>query len=136
VIRRWLSLIAVRAGLRALGWVLRVAAAAGLVIAALPVSLTAACGVALAWLNGWPPRRLYRAVLYCAPMVAVWLAATAVTTRSAAQVAAAPYLAGSAPSRPGPVGCPPTQWPPSTGGSGGARPAARGPGSPLREPSR
>jgi hypothetical protein len=93
VIRRWLGLIAVRAGLRALGWVLRVALAAALLIAALPVSVTAACGVALAWLRGWPPRRLYRAALYCAPMVAVWLTATAVTTRSAAQVAAAPYLA-------------------------------------------
>jgi hypothetical protein len=93
VIRRWLSLIVVRAGLRALGWVLRVAVTAGLVIAALPVSLTAACAVALAWLNGWPPGRLYRAAAYCVPMVAVWLAATAVTTHSAAQVGTAPYLA-------------------------------------------
>jgi hypothetical protein len=64
-----------------------------LVIAVAPVSVLAAGSAWLAWLLGWPPRRLYRAALCCAPMVAVWLAATAVSTRSPARVAAAPYLA-------------------------------------------
>jgi len=78
-----------RAALR----VLRIAVAAALVVAAAPVSLVAAVGTGLAWFGGWPPARLYRAALCCLPMLAVWLAATAVATRSAAQVAAAPYLA-------------------------------------------
>ena len=77
------------AGLR----LLRIAAAAALIVAAAPVSLVAAVGAGLAWLGGWPPARLYRAALWCLPMLAVWLGATAVATRSAAQVAAAPYLA-------------------------------------------
>jgi hypothetical protein len=72
---------------------LRIAAAAALIIAAAPVSLVAGASVALAWRSGWPPGRLYRAALFCLPMVAVWLAATAVATRSAFGVAAAPYLA-------------------------------------------
>ena len=71
----------------------RAAAAAALVVAAAPVSLVALISVTAAWLNGWPPRRLYRAALWCAPMVAVWLAATAIATRSLAKVGAAPYLA-------------------------------------------
>jgi hypothetical protein len=75
--------------LRAIG----AAAAAALLIAVAPVSLTALLSVAVAWHLGWPPRRLYRAALACGPMVAVWLAATAIGTRSPAKVAAAPYLA-------------------------------------------
>ena len=78
-----------RAGLR----LVRIVAAAALVVAAAPVSLVAVVGAGLAWFGGWPPARLYRAALWCLPMLAVWLAATAVATRSAAQVAAAPYLA-------------------------------------------
>jgi hypothetical protein len=72
---------------------LAIAVAAALIIAAAPVSLVAGASAALAWQRGWPPGRLYRAALYCVPMVAVWLAATAVATRSAFDVAAAPYLA-------------------------------------------
>ncbi len=78
----WLALRAISA-----------AAAAALLIAAAPVSLVALLSAGVAWQLGWPPRRLYRAALACAPMVAVWLAATAISTRSLAQVAAAPYLA-------------------------------------------
>jgi hypothetical protein len=74
-------------------WLLRAVAAAALIVVALPVSVAAGCAVAAAWLGGWPPGRLYRAALWCAPMVAVWLVATAVATRSAAEVAQAPYLA-------------------------------------------
>ena len=93
MIRRTLGLLAVLAILRAVGRLARLAAIAVLVVAAAPVCLVAAAATALAWLRGWPPRRLYRAALWCLPMVAVWLAAIAVTTRSWWQVAAAPYLA-------------------------------------------
>jgi len=93
VITRWLSLIAVRAALRALGRILRVGAVAALVIAAAPASVVAALSAALAWLAGWPPGRLYRAALWCLPMLVVWLAATAIASRSPSQAAAAPYLA-------------------------------------------
>jgi hypothetical protein len=93
VITRWLSLIAVRAALRALVRILRVGAVAALVIAAAPASVVAALSVALAWLAGWPPGRLYRAALWCAPMLVVWLAATAIASHSVSRAAAAPYLA-------------------------------------------
>ena len=71
----------------------RILAAAALVVAAAPVSLVGGLGVAVAWRAGWPPGRLYRAALGSLPMLVVWLAATAVATRSASQVAEAPYLA-------------------------------------------
>jgi hypothetical protein len=74
-------------------WLLRAVAAAALIIVAWPAAVVAGCAAAAAWLGGWPPGRLYRAALWCAPMVGVWLAATAVATRSAAGVAQAPYLA-------------------------------------------
>jgi hypothetical protein len=79
--------------IRRLMRLLRIMAATVLIIAAAPVSLVAGASAALAWRSGWPPGRLYRAALYCLPMLAVWLAATAVATRSASQVAAVPYLA-------------------------------------------
>jgi hypothetical protein len=93
VIGRWVSLLAVRAAARAAGRVLAGAAAIALIVVALPVSLVAAASAVLAWLRGWPPRRLYAAALWCGPMVAVWLAATAVQDSSAARVAQAPYRA-------------------------------------------
>jgi hypothetical protein len=93
VIGRWLRWILARAAARVLLRVLRIAATVALVVAAAPVSVVAAGSAVLAWRAGWPPRRLYRAALLCLPMLAVWLVATAVATRSAAQVAAAPYLA-------------------------------------------
>jgi hypothetical protein len=82
-----------RAAVRVTVRLLAIAVAAALIIAATPVSLVAGASAALAWLRGWPPGRLYRAALWCVPMVAVWLAATAVATRSAFDVAAAPQLA-------------------------------------------
>jgi Type IV secretion-system coupling protein DNA-binding domain len=93
MIRRSLGLLAALALLRAAGRLTRLAAAALVTVAAAPVSLVAAGAVTLAWLRGWPPRRLYRAALWCLPMVAVWLAATAVTTGSGWQVAATPQEA-------------------------------------------
>src|SRR5260370_21912354 len=84
---------AVRAAARAAFRIAGVLAAAALIIVAAPVSLVAGGGAAAAWLAGWPPGRLYRAALWCVPMLVVWLAATAIATRSASQVAEAPYLA-------------------------------------------
>jgi hypothetical protein len=86
---------------RVLAWVAAVAAGAALIVAAgaaltvvaAPVALVAACAFALAWVAGWPPRRLYQATLWCLPMLAVWVAATTLAARSWRQVAAAPYLA-------------------------------------------
>ena len=93
MIGRYLGLRALRAVLRGAARVARFVLAAVLVVAAAPVSLVAAVAVTLAWLRGWPPRRLYGAALACLPMVAVWLVAVAVASRSAGQAAAAPYHA-------------------------------------------
>ena len=93
MIRRYSRLLALRTAALVAVRVIRVAATAALVVAAAPVSLAAVISAALAWLLGWPPRRLYRAALCCVPMLAVWLAATAIATRSLYKVCAAPYLA-------------------------------------------
>jgi hypothetical protein len=93
VIRRSARWPADRAVAPAAFWIARLLAATALVIAAAPVSLVAGFGVAVAWRAGWPPGRLYRAALWSLPMLVVWLAATAIATRSAAPVAEAPYLA-------------------------------------------
>jgi hypothetical protein len=93
MIRRYLGLLALLAALRLASRLARLAAVVLVVVAAAPASLVAAAAVTLAWLRGWPPRRLYLAALACLPMVAVWLAAVAVKTGSWRQVAAAPYLA-------------------------------------------
>ena len=84
---------AVLAAGRLLGLAIARAAGAALVVAAAPVSLVAAAAVATAWAAGWPPRRLYRAALWCLPMLGVWVAATAAAAQSWWQVAAAPYRA-------------------------------------------
>ena len=84
---------AVLAAGRLLGLAIAGAAGAALVVAAAPVSLVAAAAVTAAWAAGWPPRRLYRAALWCLPMLAVWVAATAAAAQSWWQVAAAPYRA-------------------------------------------
>jgi hypothetical protein len=52
-------------------------AVAGLAIALVPVTVTAVTGYALAWSRGWPPRRLYLAAGWSAPLAAGWLAAAA-----------------------------------------------------------
>jgi hypothetical protein len=57
-------------------------AAAGVIavlaISLLPVTIVAAASVGLAWRRGWQPGRLYRAAAWCLPMLAVWLAGTAI----------------------------------------------------------
>jgi len=69
-----------RLALRALAVLAATLAAAGL----LPVTLVAAVSVAVAWREGWQPGRLYRAAAWCLPMLAVWLAATAIARHSLA----------------------------------------------------
>ena len=93
MISRYLGLLAARAMVRLLAKVIRVTVIVMVIVAAAPVSLVAAYSATLAWLLGWPPRQLYRAAGYCLPMLAAWLAATAVATPSWARVAAAPYAA-------------------------------------------
>jgi hypothetical protein len=80
---------AVRAVLR----IARLVVAAALVVVAAPVSLVAAGSAAAAWLAGWPPGRLYRAALWCLPMLAVWLAGIAIGARSVFRAVAAPQVA-------------------------------------------
>ncbi|HEY3732836.1 MAG TPA: hypothetical protein VGL63_02870 [Streptosporangiaceae bacterium] len=93
MITRYLMLIALRGAVRLAGRLLRLAALAAVLLAAAPVSLVAGYSAAVAWLLGWPPRRLYAAALWCLPMVAVWLTATALRGRSAGAVLTAPYHA-------------------------------------------
>jgi hypothetical protein len=68
-------------------------AAALAAVALLPVTIVAAIGVAVAWQRGWQPGRLYRAAAWCLPMLAVWLAATALASHSLGPIAATPQLA-------------------------------------------
>jgi hypothetical protein len=42
--------------------------------------VVAAIGVALAWRQGWQPGRLYRAGIWCVPMLVVWLTAAVVAS--------------------------------------------------------
>ncbi len=67
--RRW--------GTIAIWWVARAGAMLALAVAAAPVTIVAATGMGVAWLTGWPPRRLYAAALWCLPMIATWLVAIA-----------------------------------------------------------
>jgi hypothetical protein len=68
-------------------------AGALLAVALAPVALVAAISVTVAWRNGWPPGRLYRAAAWCLPMLAVWLAATAISRHSLSPAMVAPHLA-------------------------------------------
>jgi Helicase HerA, central domain len=58
--------------------------AAAAVIAAWPLTLTAAAGYLAAWWRGWPPVRLRRAAVWSLTGTAVWLAAAAVRLGAAA----------------------------------------------------
>jgi len=93
VIRRYLAW-------RFAGWLLPAAwrltkalVLAAVALAAAPATLVAAVAVTLAWRRGWPPARLARTAAACAPMLAVWLAATAVAAGTLAALPAAPYRA-------------------------------------------
>jgi hypothetical protein len=96
MITRYLTLVALRGAVRLAGRLLRAAVIVAALVAAAPVSLVAGYSAALAWLLGWPPRRLYAAALWCLPMVAVWLAWTGLRAPSGgalAAIATAPYHA-------------------------------------------
>ena len=61
----------------------RAARAVGVVllsVALAPITVVAAIGVALAWRHGWQPGRLYRAAIWCIPMLVVWLTATLIAS--------------------------------------------------------
>jgi hypothetical protein len=79
LIRQYLTLVLLRAAARALWRLIKVAAAAAVIVGAAPVSAVATGAVLVAWACGWPPRRLYGAALWCLPMLAVWLTATGLT---------------------------------------------------------
>jgi hypothetical protein len=66
------------------------AAAIALLVLAAPVTVAGLIAYCAAWLRGWPPARLYRAAAYCAPMVAIWLAATGVRGHGVLPVLLAP----------------------------------------------
>jgi hypothetical protein len=99
MIRQYLALLALRAAARGLRRLVKLTATVTLLVAAAPVSLVAACAATFAWLSGWPPRRLYAAALWCLPMLAVWLAASAVTAPGSAGVPHGPawYRVADAP---------------------------------------
>jgi hypothetical protein len=96
VIRRYLVLVALRGAARLARRLIRAAVIAAAVVAVAPVSLVAGYSAALAWLLGWPPRRLYAAAAWCLPMAGAWLAAVGLRARpggALAAVATAPYHA-------------------------------------------
>ncbi len=66
-----------RALARGMARLLRLAFLAAIAVALAPVTLVAAGSFAYGWWRGWPPRRLYAAAAWGAPMVAAWLAAVA-----------------------------------------------------------
>jgi hypothetical protein len=82
--------------LRMTGRLLLWAALLAALVAAAPVTLVAAMGLAGAWLRGWPPARLRRAAIWALPMTGVYLAGRAVQARTWQALALAPvrdYLA-------------------------------------------
>jgi len=90
MIRSYLAFLALRAVARMLGRLLKVAALAAAMAAAAPVTLVAAYSAVLAWLLGWPPRRLYGAALASLPMTATWLVAEALSRPGPPGVPAGP----------------------------------------------
>jgi hypothetical protein len=76
--------------LRTAGRLLVWAALAAVLVAAAPLTLVTALGVAGAWLRGWPPARLWRAAAWALPMTAVYLAGRALQTHTWRGLALAP----------------------------------------------
>jgi hypothetical protein len=82
--------------LRMTGRLLLLASLLALLVAAAPITLVTAAGLAGAWLRGWPPTRLRRAAVWALPMTGVYLAGRAVQARTWQALALAPvrdYLA-------------------------------------------
>jgi len=76
--------------LRVTGRVIKWAALAAVLVAAAPVTIVAAVGLAGAWLRGWPAARLRRAAGWSLPMTAVYLAGRALHAATWATFALAP----------------------------------------------
>jgi hypothetical protein len=76
--------------LRMTGRLLLFAALVAVLVAAAPLTLVAAVGLAGAWLRGWPPARLRRAAVWALPMTAVYLAGRAIQARTWQAFALAP----------------------------------------------
>jgi hypothetical protein len=68
--------------LQATGRLLAFASLAAVLVAAAPVTLVAAAGLAGAWLRGWPPARLWRAARWALPMTGIYLAGRALQART------------------------------------------------------
>jgi hypothetical protein len=68
--------------LRTAGRLLKWLVTAAVLVAAAPVTVVTAAGLAGAWLRGWPPARLRRAALLALPMTAVYLAVRAARART------------------------------------------------------
>ncbi len=68
------------------GWLIIAAVA----VAAWPLTIVAAIGVAAAWLRGWPPVRLWRAAAWSLPMTGVYAIGQALRLRAWQGVALAP----------------------------------------------
>jgi len=75
-----------RKAARITGWLLAVV----LAVAAWPLTLVAAAGYVTAWLQGWPPVRLFRAAAWSLPATAVWLAGLALRGSAWQSAAVAP----------------------------------------------
>jgi len=99
MIRQYLFLLLLRAAARGLRRLIKFTASVALLVAAAPVAIVAACAATYAWATGWPPRRLYATALWSLPMVAVWLAASALTAPGSAGVPDGPawYRVADAP---------------------------------------
>jgi hypothetical protein len=99
MIREYLFLLMLRAAARGLRRVVRLTATVAVLVAAAPVSIVAAFAATYAWATGWPPRRLYAAAVWCLPMLAVWLAASALAAPGSPGAAAGPawYRVAGAP---------------------------------------
>ena len=93
MIRRWLGLLVAQAVLRLTLRLVGLLALACAAVAAAPASLVAAGAFGLAWLRGWPPRRLFVAAAWCGPMVAAWLIAVARTAPGWIGLGTAPWHA-------------------------------------------
>jgi hypothetical protein len=58
--------------LTVLFWMVLVAVAGWLLVAAWPLVIAAGCGFAVAWWRGWPARLLAAGAAWCLPMLAVF----------------------------------------------------------------
>jgi hypothetical protein len=99
MIRQYLFLLVLHAVARGLRRLVKFTVTAALLVAAAPVTFVAACAATYAWATGWPPRRLYATALWSLPMVAVWLAASALAAPGSAGVPDGPawYRVADAP---------------------------------------